>query len=152
MLSASEIQRTVAHSSQLGFRWLRVAVVYFVIAVLLGVGMGATGNLALYSVHSHLNLLGWESLALIGLIYGYLPETAGNRVAATQFWLHNTGLPVMMLALAAKGLGDTRMEPVLAVSSTVVAAGVVLFAGNVLVYGSREVKARRRLSGRPEKV
>jgi hypothetical protein len=32
----------------LGLAWFRVAVVYFVIAVLLGVGMGASGNLALY--------------------------------------------------------------------------------------------------------
>lgn len=138
MERAPGMSQTIALStSSLGFAWFRLAVVYFTIAVIIGVGMGATGNLALYSVHSHLNLLGWESLALIGLIYRHLPDIAGNRLAVTQFWLHNIGLPVMMLALAAKGLGDTRMEPVLAVSSSVVAVAVVLFAVNVLFFGTR---------------
>jgi cbb3-type cytochrome oxidase subunit 1 len=127
-------------SSGVGFRWFRVAVIYFGIAVLLGVGMGATGNLAFYSVHAHLNLLGWESLALMGLIYECLPDAGRNRMATTHFWMHNIALPVMMLALVAKGLGDTRVEPVLAVSSIAVAAAVVVFAGNVLVAGAREVR------------
>ncbi len=123
-------------ASAIGFRWFRLAVVYFMLAVFLGVGMGATGNLALYSVHSHLNLLGWESLALIGLIYHHMPNAGRNRLALAQFWLHNTGLPVMMIALTAKGLGDTRMEPVLGVSSVIVAAAVAVFAANVFVYGT----------------
>ena len=124
----------------LGLAWFRVAVVYFVLAVLIGVAMGATGNLALYAVHSHMNLLGWESLALVGLIYHCLPAIGRNRLATTQFWLHNAGLPVMMLGLTMKGLGSTRMEPVLAVSSVVIAAAVVLFAINVVVYGTRAVR------------
>jgi hypothetical protein len=116
-----------------GARWIRLAVVYFVIAVGLGVVMGASGDLSLYSVHSHLNLLGWESLALVGLIYQQWPALGRTRLAAVQFWLHNLGLPVMMAALTAKNLGNVYMEPVLGVSSTVVGLAVVLFAANILL-------------------
>jgi hypothetical protein len=124
-------QPTIAPAA-VGIVWYRIAVTYFALAVVLGVVMGAVGNVSLYSVHSHLNLLGWLSLAAIGLIYQHLPHIARNRVALMQFWLHNTGLPVMMLALTAKDLGYTGAEPILALGSVVVGVSVVLFAVNVL--------------------
>ncbi|HSL23099.1 MAG TPA: DUF2871 family protein [Vicinamibacterales bacterium] len=122
-----------------GLVWFGPAVIYFVVAVIVGVGMGVTGNLALYTVHSHLNLLGWVSLALIGLVYRQMPDAARNRSSVAQFWLYNIGLPLMTVGLVAKGLGDTRMEPVIGAGSILVAAAVALFAANVLVHGRRAV-------------
>ena len=52
-----------------GLLWLRLAAVYFSLAVALGITMGIAGNHTLFPVHAHLNLLGWVSMALIGLIY-----------------------------------------------------------------------------------
>ena len=111
--------------------WLRPAVVYFVAGVALGIGMGITGNHALYGVHAHLNLLGWASLALMGLIYGHWPHLGRNRVARTHFWMHNIGLPVMMIGLAGKFTEHPELEPGLYVGAMLVALSVVLFAVNV---------------------
>ena len=112
--------------------WFRIAVIYFVLAVGLGVLMGARGDFSLVSVHAHMNLLGWEALALMGLIYHFVPGLGANKVARTHFWLHNIGLPVMMLALVMKEQGNPAAEPILGVASTVVGAAVLLFALNVL--------------------
>lgn len=47
--------------------WLRLAAVYFAVGVILGVLMGASGDHSLFPLHAHINLLGWVSMALIGL-------------------------------------------------------------------------------------
>jgi len=118
-------------------KWLRPAVAYFVAGVVLGIGMGISGDHALYGVHAHLNLLGWASLALMGLIYGSWPELGRNRLAKTHFWLHNIGLPVMMIGLAGKFTSHPELEPGLAVGAAVVALSMLLFAVNVFTGMSR---------------
>ncbi|HET8870922.1 MAG TPA: hypothetical protein VFM48_10770, partial [Aquabacterium sp.] len=73
--------------------WLRLAVLYFVSAVALGVVMGASGDHMMMPVHAHLNLLGWVSMALFGLIGLAYPQVHEGRVATVQFWLYNACLP-----------------------------------------------------------
>jgi len=114
--------------------WLRLAAVYFLLAVLLGIAMGMSADHTLFPVHAHLNLLGWVSMALIGLIYRHFPDAGRTRLARTQFWLHNLGLPAMMAALSLKLMGNAQIEPVLGVSSLVVAAAVALFTLNLLLH------------------
>jgi len=125
-------EASVAESRAVSATWLRPAVVYFVLGIALGIGMGISGNHSLFGVHAHLNLLGWASLALIGLIYGRWPELARNRLAKIHFWQHNLGLPVMMVGLAAKFTGVPALEPALYIGALVVAVSVLLFATNIL--------------------
>jgi hypothetical protein len=112
-------------------RWIVAAVLYFVVAVGLGVYMGASGDHSLHSVHAHLNLLGWVSLAIIGLIYHAMPAAGESRLASIQFWLHNLSLPVMMLFLALLMKGNAAVEPLVGIASVVMLVAVVLFATNV---------------------
>lgn len=97
-------------------RWIVTAVLYFVVAVGLGVYMGASGDHSLHSVHAHLNLLGWVSLAIIGLIYHAMPAAGESRLATIQFWLHNLSLPVMMLFLALLMKGNAAVEPLVGIA------------------------------------
>ena len=108
--------------------WFRVATVYFVIAVALGIVMGASGDHSLLAVHAHLNLLGWVSMSLFGLIGLAYPAITEGRIATWQFWLHNTGLPVAMVALSAQLKGVAGLEPLLGITSIVIGIGVALFA------------------------
>ena len=115
-----------------GLVWWRMAALYFLAGILLGLGMGIAADHTLFGVHAHLNLLGWASLAIIGLIYQHLPNLAGNRVAKLQFWLHNLGLPVMMVGLTGKMLGHAQFEPLLVCGALVVGVSVLLFTYNLL--------------------
>jgi hypothetical protein len=125
--------------------WFRVAIVYFVAAVALGIVMGASGDHSLIAVHAHLNLLGWVSTALFALIGMAHPSITEGRLATAQFWLHNIGVPVMLGALALRVKGYAAAEPVIGLASVVVGIGVALFAWLVLTrIGTRPIPGTER--------
>jgi hypothetical protein len=108
--------------------WFRLAVAYFAVGVMLGVAMGASGDHSLFPVHAHINLLGWVSMALFGLIGTAHPAITEGRVAAVQFWMHNVGVPVMLVALMLRIKGFQTAEPLIGIASIVVGCSVLLFA------------------------
>jgi len=112
---------------------LKIAAVYLVASLAIGMYMAITHNHALATVHSHIALLGWATMALTGFVYLLWPACGGNRMAAAHFWLHNIGLPIMLGALAVVILtGDTRAEPVIGLGSTLVLLALACFAVNVI--------------------
>lgn len=114
-----------------GIIWIKIAVVYLLTGVSLGIYMGASGDHTLHPVHAHINLLGWATMTLIGLIYRQFPQMASSPLARIQFWLHNLGLPALMVTLALLIRGNASMEPAVGMASIVVGASVALFAVNV---------------------
>lgn len=113
-------------------RWIVAAILYLCVGVAMGVYMGASHDHSLSPVHAHVNLLGWVTLALIGIIYHFFPVAGASRLATVQFWLHNVALVVMMAALAVYLRGNPGLEPAIAAGSLGVLVSVFLFAGNVL--------------------
>lgn len=111
--------------------FIKLAVLYFVIGVLLGNYMGKTLDYTLHTVHAHINLLGWASLALAGVIYAVYPRAGESRLAVWHFWLSAILLPVMFIALAMYKSGNAGAIPVLGISSIAMAVAIVLFAVNV---------------------
>jgi cbb3-type cytochrome oxidase subunit 1 len=112
-------------------RWVLVALVYFVAAVSLGVFMAATHDFRLKGVHVHLNLLGWVSMALFGLIYSAYPAAGQTKLATWHFWIHNLTLPVFMALLFAMLSGNPALGPAVGLVATVTLIGIVLFAVNL---------------------
>lgn len=115
-----------------GVRLLKIAVIYLVIGLLMGIAMAMSGEFTLRPVHSHINLLGWASLALAGVIYVLFPKLERSRLAPLHFWLHNLGLPVMMVALGIYLHGIKAIEPLVGIASLVTTLGLILFAINLL--------------------
>ena len=113
---------------RLSERWLALALLYFVLAVALGVAMGTTHDFRLRGVHVHLNLLGWVSMSLMGLVLRVVPAAAEGRLAAVQFWLYQLALPAAMTGLAGLLLGHSAFVPLSAAGSVAVALAVLLFA------------------------
>lgn len=112
--------------------WFKLAVLYLVIGVALGLHMAKSGNHGMYPVHAHINLLGWVSMSLFGLIYRQFPALAGNKLAKVHFWLYNLALPVNMATLYMYLGGNAGIEPVLGVASMVLGLAIAIFAINVL--------------------
>ncbi len=115
----------------IGVRLLKISVVYLVGGLMLGLLMGISGNFTLVSVHGHILLLGWLSMAVAGIIYLLMPGSTGGRLAVSHFWGHNVGLPVMMASLALKESGRNGMDAIIGASSTLVLISLVLFAVNL---------------------
>ena len=80
----------------MAIRFIQVSVVYFAIGVLLGMYMSMEHDYALTGVHVHINLLGWASFALAGIIYHLFPKAGNHILAKVHFWGSNIGLPLMM--------------------------------------------------------
>jgi cbb3-type cytochrome oxidase subunit 1 len=112
-------------------RLIKLAVVYLVIGMTLGVGMGMTHNFLFRSVHAHVNLLGWASLALAALVFHVFPETARTRLAIAWFWTYNLSLPIGMAAIALVLTGHKWAEPALIVSQLGIWSAGLMFAINV---------------------
>ena len=94
----------------MGSRLIKISAIYFVIGVSLGLYMSIVHSYVLTSVHVHINLLGWVSLALAGIIYTLFPDLASTKLAKIHFWLHNITLPIMMLGLCVYSLWPSRFN------------------------------------------
>ncbi|NMO96323.1 cytochrome-c oxidase [Paenibacillus lemnae] len=118
----------------MGVRLIQIAAVYFIIGVGLGMFMSMSHDFALSSVHAHVNLLGWASLGLAGVVYHLFPQAGGSTAGKIHFWLHNLGLPVMMIGLILLNSGVEGMEPVIAIGGTAVTIGIISFVYNVFAH------------------
>lgn len=119
--------------SAAGINWIKLAVVYLIVGVAMGIAMGATQNFTLRPVHAHVNLLGFTTLALAGLIYSVFPQAGESRLAKAHFWLMNLSFPVMLGALALLLLGNAKVVPVMAAAEIGAALGVLAFAANLFL-------------------
>ncbi len=106
--------------------------------------MGATHQFTMHPVHAHLNLVGWATGAIAGLLYLFFPQAAQSRLGKAHFVLHNVGVPVMMGSLALLLTGNTAVVPVLIAGELATAAGVLAFTANLFV----NVKAPRASKAR----
>jgi len=126
----------------MGIRFLKIAAVYLAIGISMGLAMGITQNFTLHAVHAHINLLGWATMALAGLIYVQFPQAAETRLAKIHFWLHNLALPVMMVSLALLISGVPQAVYFLESGSTTLVAGLMMFVVNVCLNVKPETQRR----------
>lgn len=113
--------------SRLPLLFLSAAALCLVAGVALGLGMGIAHDFTLAPIHAHTNLVGWTSLALMGLTLRAWPALAEGPMATTQFALSaGSGMvfPVGIYIAVVHG------APTLAIL-----AGVTWFAGALLFLG-----------------
>ena len=115
----------------MGINFIRISVVYFIIGIGFGIFMSITHQFEYASTHAHINLLGWASFALAGLIYHLFPSLAENILGKLHFWLTNIGLPIMMISLILLIKGkDTELF--ISIGASILSLGILSFGINVL--------------------
>ena len=119
-----------------------VAAGCLVAGVSMGIAMGIAHDFALAPVHAHLNLLGWASLALMGLTYRAWPELASNRLAASvQFALSAGSAMVFPVGIY---IAISHGQPLPAILAAIVGfTGAVLFLGRLVALALAD--SRRHL-------
>lgn len=108
--------------------FFRLAVLYLLAGVTLGIVMAASHDHSMMPVHAHLNLLGWVSLALFGTFYRLWPAAAETKLARIHFWSYVPAHFVQMTTLAIMFRGMASIEPVVAAASVVVGLSIACFA------------------------
>ncbi|KPK11236.1 MAG: hypothetical protein AMJ68_06460 [Acidithiobacillales bacterium SG8_45] len=111
----------------LSMRFLLTATLWGVIGMLLGIIMGARQDFSMAPVHAHVNLLGWVSLAIYGIVYRLYPVMTEGKLASWQFYLANLGLLIMAPSLAMVLKDSKSALPALILSEFMVFGALLLF-------------------------
>ncbi len=131
----------------LGIKLVKIAAVYLFVGAVMGLVMGIASDFSLSSVHAHISLLGWATMAIAGLVYIQIPACGRTRLAAVHFWTHNIGLPVMTLSLALETYGIKAAEKAVATGSMIVLAALAMFVLNLFLNGRERADTRRQSVG-----
>lgn len=105
--------------------FLLLATLLLLAGAALGISMGASENFQLTPVHAHLNLVGWASLAVFGLVYRAYPMLAERRLALFHFIFSATSAVLLPIGI---GLAVLRSQSGLAIAASLLwVVGVLLF-------------------------
>ncbi|PIC66691.1 hypothetical protein CSV71_07715 [Sporosarcina sp. P21c] len=119
----------------MGARWIKAAVIYFLIGVGFGLYMHATIQLQWGATHAHINVVGWLTTAMIGVIYTIYPQAGNSILGKSHFWLYNIGLPVLLIGMLiiqpALGLPMILIQICVWGGGSALAISILLFIVNV---------------------
>src|ERR1700752_4570618 len=65
--------------------FLLLATLCLIAGVSLGIAMGIAHDFQFAPIHAHMNLVGWASLAIFGLVYRAYPMLAQSRLGTVHF-------------------------------------------------------------------
>ena len=116
-------------------RCIRIAGLYLLVGMAMGIAMGATGNFSLRPVHAHVNLLGWVGLAVTAGVFKLWPAIAESRLARVFFWTYNIALPALLIALSLFLLGHTEALPIMVAAEIAVFGAAALFVVSLIRVG-----------------
>lgn len=110
------------------FLFITIAIVYAVIGMVVGIMMGVTEDFNYGDLHAHINLVGWASMAVFGLVYRSYPEMAKSPLTRVHFWVANVGVVTFLAGIY---IVLTTLNPVLAIiGSLLVLASMFIFLIN----------------------
>ena len=115
-------------------RFLLVAPVYGILAMLLGMAMGSKSDFTLTPVHTHLSSLGFVAIMLYGLTYRTHPAMAASKIANIHFYVVNLGVIFMIPALALLLQKNTSALPFLLIGEILTIGSLVLFFINLWLH------------------
>lgn len=124
--------------------YFRSAIVFLIVGISVGIHMSVSGNHNVIGAHAHINLLGWVTSALFGGYYALNPAKATGRLPMVQYFIYTIGVVIMGVSLYLLLQGNLSMEPIVAASSLITFAGVLLFAWVVFMPAGAGVHATPR--------
>ena len=121
--------------SKVTVNFIKCAMIYFALAMILGITMTIDGpNYPLRPIHTHFNLLGWISMMIFGVAYHILPRFSGaplwsDKLSVAHLWLANIGLIGMAIGwwVLSQGMSNATLH----VFSLVTGISVLMFLVNM---------------------
>jgi hypothetical protein len=111
--------------ARLDTKFLLLAAIALSVGVGMGIYMGIAHDFSLAPVHAHMNLVGWASLALFGIVYRLYPELQARWPAKLHFAL---AAPSAIMFPIGIYLSINHAKPLLAIVAALIwAVGVLLF-------------------------
>jgi Protein of unknown function (DUF2871) len=115
-------------------RWfILIGLLYGTFGFAFGIWMGINERFDLAHLHAHINLIGFASIVLFGLLYRSFPTLAESRLAAAHFLLYNIGAAIFLAGIPMAQFGQTIALAV--IGSLTVLLGLLVFLANYLING-----------------
>ncbi|WP_231893456.1 cytochrome-c oxidase [Rossellomorea aquimaris] len=118
---------------KIGVLFLKLASLYFLVGVGLGLTMEMIEDHRLAGAHAHINLVGWASMALFGVLYVLFPKAGDSTLGKLHFWLYNISFPLFMLGLSFFLVGNQSLMFLLVIFPNILVLSVILFVLNVFL-------------------
>ena len=129
--------------------FFRLAVFWLLAGVTLGLVMAASHDHSAFPAHAHMNLLGWVTMSIFAVFYRLFPAAAAQKLAKVHFWIYVPAHFVQMVTLYMLMKGMESIEPVLAIASFAVAAGIIVFAVNLWKHTAVPAAAAQPIGSAP---
>jgi cbb3-type cytochrome oxidase subunit 1 len=128
-------------------RWfILIGLLYGIFGFSFGIWVGIQQQFDQAHLHAHINLIGFASMVLFGLLYRAFPALAESKLAGLHFALYNLGA-VVFLAGIPLAQAHTTVAPA-AIGSLTVLAGLLLFLANFLLNVFRAPAPAAKARGR----
>lgn len=108
--------------------FMKAGVLYALAGFTLGLVMGASKNFEMKSVHTHLSVIGWLTMAVFAGYYQLVPAASKLGIAKVHFWIANAGVLILVISLALLVSGVAAAEPGAAVGSVITVFSLLIFA------------------------
>jgi len=122
------------------------AVLLVLVGMVWGMQMAISQDHAAMPAHAHLNLLGWVSLFLFGIFYHLHPAIDRSGLARAQVYVWIVGTIVLTIGVGLVHTDHPVGDPIAAVGSLIVLAGMLLFGWVVLKRPESETIGAKRLT------
>jgi hypothetical protein len=110
-------------------RWfILIGLLYGIFGFSFGIWVGINQRFEQAHLHAHINLIGFASMALFGLLYRAFPALATSKLAAPHFIIYNLGAIVFLAGIPLAQGGQTIA--LAAGGSLTVLAGMLIFLAN----------------------
>lgn len=123
--------------SRLSTAFFAVAVLYAMGGMLMGMFMGATQDFSMRSVHAHINLLGWATLALMGAFFGIAGARAPQKLGWAVLVVANVANLMMLPMVYLISQGRPPIAPLLMGGEMLAAVSILMFGACVVLAGRR---------------
>lgn len=107
-------------------QFLLLAALLLIVGVAMGIVMASTKDFTLRPVHAHVNLVGWASLALFGLVYRAYPALSNGWLARLHIVLAAPAALLLPPGIALAVFYGSEMLAIIA-SFLWLAASVIFF-------------------------
>jgi cbb3-type cytochrome oxidase subunit 1 len=124
-------------------RWfILIGLLYGIFGFGFGIWVGINERFDQAHLHAHINLIGFASMVLFGLLYRSFPALAESKLAPAHFILYNLGAVIFLIGIP---LAQAHQTVALAAGgSLTVFVGLLVFLANYLlnVFSQRAAGAR----------
>lgn len=110
---------------RIGDYYILVSLLWLILGMAFGIWMGIAGRLGFANSHAHLNLVGFVTSAIFGLICRQYPAIARSALAGLQFWVFEIG--AVLLVIGKMSVDAKGSDMLVKIGSLVVIIGALLF-------------------------